>query len=45
MAGNPWLAHLKAYWSKNKSKGISYKQAMKDAKKSYTKKKSQKSKQ
>ena len=34
---NKWLQHLSAYWKKNKSKGGSYKQAMKDAKKTYTK--------
>ncbi len=35
---NPWLSHLKAFYAKNKSK-MSYKQAMKEAKKTYTKKK------
>ena len=35
MAGNPWINHLRAYWAKNKSKGISYKQAMKNARASY----------
>ena len=34
---NPWIAHLKAYWSKNKGK-MSYKQAMKNAKATYKKK-------
>ena len=34
---NPWLTHLKAYWAKNKSKGISYRQAMSLAKKTYSK--------
>ena len=34
MAGNPWLAHLKSFWAKNKGK-MSYKQAMVSAKKSY----------
>ena len=38
MAGNPWLSHLKAYWAKNKSKGISYRQAMQKAKLTYKKK-------
>ena len=37
MAGNPWLSHLKAFYQKNKSK-MSYAQAMKAAKSSYTKK-------
>ena len=37
MAGNPWLAHLKAFWSKNKGK-MSYKAAMVAAKKTYKKK-------
>ena len=36
--GNPWIAHLKKFWAKNKGK-MSYKQAMKSAKKTYTKKK------
>jgi len=35
---NPWLSHLKAFYAKNKSK-MSYKQAMKEAKKTYNKKK------
>ena len=39
---NLWLSHLKAYWQKNKSKGISYKTAMREAKKTYKKKKIQK---
>lgn len=34
---NPWLVHLKAYWAKHKKSGISYKSAMKAAKKTYTK--------
>ena len=34
---NAWLAHLKAFWNKNKSKGISYKQAMQQAKATYKK--------
>jgi hypothetical protein len=33
---NPWLAHLKKFWSKNKTK-MTYKTAMKEAKKTYTK--------
>jgi hypothetical protein len=37
MAGNPWLSHLKSFWSKNKGK-MSYKQAMVAAKKTYKKK-------
>ena len=37
MAGNPWLSHLKSFWSKNKRK-MSYRQAMVAAKKTYTKK-------
>ena len=37
MAGNPWIAHLKSFYAKNKSK-MSYAQAMKAAKSSYTKK-------
>jgi hypothetical protein len=37
MPGNPWLSHLRAFYSKNKSK-MSYRQAMKAAKASYTKK-------
>ena len=32
---NAWISHLKAFWSKNKGK-MSYKQAMKEARKSYT---------
>ena len=35
---NPWMTHLKAFWTKNKGK-MSYSQAMKEAKKTYTKKK------
>ena len=35
MAGNPWLQHLKSFWSKNKGK-MSYRQAMVAAKKNYT---------
>lgn len=31
---NPWLSHLKAFYAKNKGK-MSYKQAMKEAKKTY----------
>jgi hypothetical protein len=38
MGSNPWMTHLKAYWAKNKSKGISYRQAMQEAKKTYSKK-------
>ena len=38
-AQNPWMKHLAAFWKKNKSKGISYRQAMSAAKKTYTKKK------
>ena len=34
---NAWLAHLKAFWTKNKSQGISYKQAMQQAKATYKK--------
>ena len=34
---NPWISHLRAYWSKNKSKGISYKKAMQEARKTYKK--------
>ena len=37
MGSNPWLTHLKAFYAKNKSK-MSYAQAMKAAKASYTKK-------
>lgn len=33
---NPWISHLRAFWSKNKGK-MSYKQAMVAAKKTYTK--------
>lgn len=33
---NPWLKHLKAFYAKNKSK-MSYKEAMKEAKKTYKK--------
>jgi len=33
---NPWLAHLKSFWAKNKSK-MSYKAAMVAAKKTYKK--------
>ena len=40
MAGNPWLVHLKAYYAKNKSSGMSYATAMKEAKKTYRKGKS-----
>jgi hypothetical protein len=36
MAGNPWLAHLRKFWSANKGK-MSYKKAMVAAKKTYTK--------
>ena len=36
MAGNPWLAHLKAFWAKNKGK-MSYKAAMSAAKATYKK--------
>jgi hypothetical protein len=32
---NPWISHLKAFWSKNKGK-MSYKAAMQAARKSYT---------
>ena len=43
---NAWLTHLKSFYAKNKSKGMSYSQAMKAAKATYkktgkTKKKSQ----
>tara|TARA_R100000149_G_C5781774_1_gene77373 strand:+ start:441 stop:566 length:126 start_codon:yes stop_codon:yes gene_type:complete len=31
---NPWLTHLKKFYNANKSK-MSYKQAMKEAKKTY----------
>jgi len=34
--GNPWLAHLAKFWSKNKTK-MSYKEAMKKAKATYKK--------
>ena len=33
---NAWISHLKDFWSKNKGK-MTYKQAMKEAKKTYTK--------
>ena len=33
---NAWISHLKQFWSQNKGK-MSYKQAMKEAKKTYTK--------
>ena len=33
---NPWLTHLKSFWTKNKGK-MSYKQAMVAAKKTYKK--------
>ena len=33
---NPWISHLKAFYAKNKSK-MSYKDAMKEAKKTYKK--------
>jgi hypothetical protein len=33
---NPWLTHLKSFWSKNKGK-MTYKQAMVAAKKTYKK--------
>ncbi len=36
-SGNAWMAHLAAFWKKNKGK-MSYKNAMKKAKQSYTKK-------
>lgn len=39
-SGNPWMTHLAAFWKNNKSKGMSYRKAMKEAKKSYTKKRS-----
>jgi hypothetical protein len=32
---NPWILHLKAFWSKNKGK-MSYKKAMSEARKSYS---------
>ena len=32
---NAWISHLKQFWSKNKGK-MTYKQAMKEAKKTYT---------
>ena len=35
---NLWLQHVKKFWAKNKSKGISYSQALKQAKATYTKK-------
>ena len=34
---NPWLTHLKAYYAKHKSSGISYRDAMVAAKKTYKK--------
>jgi hypothetical protein len=34
---NPWITHLKAFYAKNKGK-MSYAQAMKAAKATYTKK-------
>ena len=34
---NPWMQHLKSFWAKNKGK-MSYSEAMKAAKKTYTKK-------
>ena len=34
---NAWLTHLKAFYAKNKSKGMSYSQAMKAAKATYKK--------
>ena len=34
---NPWIAHLKAFYAKNKSK-MSYAQAMKAARATYSKK-------
>ena len=37
MGKNLWLDHLRAYWQKHKSKGISYRQAMVEAKKTYRK--------
>ena len=36
-SGNAWMAHLAGFWKKNKGK-MSYKNAMKKAKHSYTKK-------
>jgi hypothetical protein len=35
---NAWMTHLAAFWKKNKGK-MSYKEAMKAAKKTYKKKK------
>tara|TARA_R110000823_G_scaffold44235_1_gene114734 strand:+ start:87 stop:200 length:114 start_codon:yes stop_codon:yes gene_type:complete len=35
---NEWLKHLKAFYAKNKGK-MSYKEAMKEARKTYTPKK------
>ena len=35
-ASNPWLKHLKEFYAKNKGK-MSYKEAMKEAKKTYKK--------
>ena len=35
---NPWLKHVKEFYAKNKSK-MCYKQALKEAKKSYKPKK------
>ena len=34
---NSWLTHLKKFYAANKSKGVSYSQAMKLAKKTYKK--------
>ena len=35
--GNPWLSHLKQFYAKHKASGMSYAQAMKEAKKTYKK--------
>ena len=33
---NAWMTHLANYWNNNKHTGMSYKQAMQNAKKTYT---------
>jgi|TARA_Y100000389_G_scaffold178440_1_gene191637 hypothetical protein len=33
---NAWMTHLTNYWNNNKHTGMSYKQAMQNAKKTYT---------
>jgi len=36
--GNPWMDHVAKVWKKNKPKGKSYKETLKEAKATYKKK-------